>query len=111
MKKNYLTLVLLLTVLAAPALKSFAMVPPPESLRTWKHHEQTKPADPNTTVIVSGKVAIMVPTHPTKVAIMVPTHPTKVAIMVPTHPTKVAIMVPTHPTKVAIMVPTHPTRA
>jgi hypothetical protein len=97
MKRNCLTLILLATALATPALQSLAMVPPPETLRTSKHHEQTKPADPNTTVIVSGKVAIMVPTHPNKVAIMVPTHPNKVAIMVPTHPNKVAIMVPTQP--------------
>jgi hypothetical protein len=64
MKKNYLTLIMLASALSALTLQSFAMVPPPESLRTTKHKEQGKPADPNTTVIVSGKFAVFMPTHP-----------------------------------------------
>jgi hypothetical protein len=96
MKKNYLTLMMLAAAISTLTLQSFAMVPPPESLRTLKHREEAKPVDPDTTVVVSGKVAILVPTHPAgaligEVAIMVPTHPAealigKVAIMVPTHP-------------------------
>lgn len=103
MKKNCLTLIMLASAISTLTLQSFAMVPPPESLRTLKHREQAKPVDPDTTVIVSGKVAILVPTHPTGPVIV----SDEVAIMVPTHPTGAAIV----SDEVAIMVPTHPTMA
>jgi hypothetical protein len=74
MKKNYLTLVLLLTALAAPALQSLAMVPPPESLRKSKHVEQSKASDTDTTVIATDKLAVFLPTHP-PLAVFLPTHP------------------------------------
>jgi hypothetical protein len=64
MKKNSLTLILSLIAFGTLTLQSIAMVPPPESWAASKHREEAKPVDPNTTVIVSGKVAIMVPTHP-----------------------------------------------
>ena len=64
MKKNHLTLVLLLAAFAATGAQSFAMVPPPESLKGSKHKEQAKPVDPNTTVVVSEGVAFYLPTHP-----------------------------------------------
>ena len=69
MKKNYLTLVLILTALSAPALQSFAMVPPPESLKASKHNEKAQQHDPNSTVITSGtsdKLTIMPPWKPTR---------------------------------------------
>jgi hypothetical protein len=66
MKKNYLTLILSLTALSTLTLQSFALVPPPESLRATRHKEQAKPNDPNTTVIISGKVAMFLPTQPGK---------------------------------------------
>jgi hypothetical protein len=84
MKKNYLTLVLLLTVLAAPALQSLAMVPPPESLRKSKHAEQNKTPNTDTTVIVTDKLAVFLPTHP-DLAVFLPTHPDLV-VFLPTHP-------------------------
>jgi hypothetical protein len=107
MKKNYLTLVLLLTVLAAPALKSFAMVPPPESLRKSKHVEQGKVSNPDTTVIATDKFAVFLPTHPS-VAVFLPTHPS-LAVFLPTHPS-VAVFLPTHPS-LAVFLPTHPSVA
>jgi hypothetical protein len=91
MKKIRLTLILLLTVMAATAVRSFALVPPPESLKTSKHKEQAKPVDPNTTVIVSKGLAFYLPTHPTSagLAFYLPTHPTSagLAFYLPTHPT------------------------
>jgi hypothetical protein len=78
MKKDYLTLVLSLTAMAATAVQSFALVPPPESLKASKHKEQAKPVDPNTTVVVSGGVTFYLPTHPPSegIAFYLPTHPT-----------------------------------
>ena len=75
MKRNYLTLVLLATVLAAPALQSLAMVPSADSLRAARRHESVKSADPNTTVIVSEKTAYYLPTHPPSLSYYLPTHP------------------------------------
>jgi len=94
MKKNYLTLVLSLTVLVAPALQSLAMVPPPESLRKSKHVEQSKASNTDTTVIVSDKLAVFLPTHP-DLAVFIPTHP-DLAVFLPTHP-NLAVFLPTHP--------------
>jgi hypothetical protein len=75
MKKNYLTLILLFTAVGAPALQSLAMVPSPESLRASKHQERMKPADPNTTVIVSGQTAYYLPTKPPTISYYLPTRP------------------------------------
>jgi hypothetical protein len=66
MKKNYLTVIISASALSTLTLQSFALVPPPESLRTTKHKEQAKQVDPNTTVIESGKVAMFLPTSPGK---------------------------------------------
>jgi hypothetical protein len=79
MRKNYLTLILLASALSTLTLQSFALVPPPESLKATKHKEQAQPVDPNTTVIVSGKLAMFMPTHPghVKLAMFMPTQPTK----------------------------------
>ena len=104
MKKNYLTLVLSLTVLVAPALQSLAMVPPPESLRKSKHVEQSKASNTDTTVIVSDKLAVFLPTHP-DLAVFLPTHP-DLAVFLPTHP-DLAVFLPTHP-NLAVFLPTHP---
>jgi hypothetical protein len=84
MNKNCLTLVLLVTALAVPALKSLSMVPPPESLRKSKHVEQGKTSTPDTTVIATDKFAVFLPTHP-PLAVFLPTHP-PVAVFLPTHP-------------------------
>jgi hypothetical protein len=84
MKKNCLTLVLLVTALAAPALQSFAMVPPPESLRKSRHVERSKPSDTDTTVVVSDKVAICPPIKP-PLAVFLPTRP-PLAVFLPTKP-------------------------
>jgi hypothetical protein len=77
--------------MAFTAVRSFALVPPPESLKTSKHKEQAKPVDPNTTVIVSKGVTFYLPTHPTSegLAFYLPTHPTSegFAFYLPTHPT------------------------
>jgi hypothetical protein len=62
MKKNHLTLVLVLT--AFSAMQSFALVPPPESLRAAKHKEQAKSPDTDTTVIISERTAVFLPHHP-----------------------------------------------
>jgi len=77
MKKNHLTLIMLASALSALTLQSFALVPPPESLKATKHKEQAQPVDPNTTVIVSGKLAMFMPTHPgrAKLAMFMPTQP------------------------------------
>lgn len=64
MKKNYLTLILSLTALSALTLQSFAMVPPPESLKAAKHRGQAKQVNPDTTVVASGKIAICPPIRP-----------------------------------------------
>jgi hypothetical protein len=117
MRKIHLTLILLLTAMAATAVRSFALVPPPESLRTSKHKEQAKPVDPSTTVIVSKGVTFYLPTHPTSegLAFYLPTHPTSegLAFYLPTHPTSegLAFYLPTHPTseELAFYLPTHPT--
>jgi hypothetical protein len=84
MKKNCLTLVLLVTALAAPALQSFAMVPPPESLRKSKHVERSKPSDTDTTVVISDKVTILPPTH-SPLAVFLPIRP-PLAVFLPTKP-------------------------
>ena len=87
MKKNYLAvLALLVASLAAPTFQSSAMVPLPESIRQSRDKEKAQPADPNTTVIKSGKIAIYPPTHPPALAIYPPTHPPALAIYPPTHP-------------------------
>jgi hypothetical protein len=75
MKKNYLTLVLLVTALAVPAMQSLAMVPSADSLRASRRHERIQPADPNTTVIVSEKTAYYLPTKPPSISYYLPTHP------------------------------------
>jgi hypothetical protein len=75
MRKNYLTLVLLVTALVAPSLQTFAMVPSADSLRASRRHESVKPADPNTTVIVSDRTAYYLPTHPPSISYYLPTHP------------------------------------
>ena len=92
MKKNHLTLALLLTAVTVTAVRSFALVPPPESLKTSKHREQAKPADPNTTVIVSKGVTFYLPTKPTSewLSFYLPTKPSsqRLSFYLPTKPTE-----------------------
>jgi hypothetical protein len=117
MKKICLTLILLLTAMAVPAVRSFALVPLPESLKTSKHKEQAKPVDPNTTVIVSKGVTFYLPTKPTSAgfAFYLPTKPTSTgfAFYLPTKPTSAgfAFYLPTKPTSagLAFYLPTKPT--
>jgi hypothetical protein len=105
MKKNYLTVILLASAFSTLTLQSFALVPPPESLKATKHKEQAHPVDPNTTVIVSGKLGMFMPTHPSqaKLAMFMPTHPSqaKPAMFMPTQPShaKLAMFMPTQPNK------------
>ena len=114
MRKNYLTVILLASALSTLTLQSFGLVPPPESLKATKHNEQAHPVDPNTTVIVSGKLGMFMPTHPsqTNLAMFMPTHPSqaKPAMFMPTHPSqaKLAMFMPTHPSqaKPATFMPT-----
>ncbi|MBV8212275.1 MAG: hypothetical protein JOZ08_03510 [Verrucomicrobia bacterium] len=116
MKKNFLTLIMLASVLGTLTLQSIALVPPPESLKATKHKEQTQPVDPNTTVIVSGKLSMFMPTQPThaRLAMFMPTQPThaRLAMFMPTQPTHVrlAMFMPTQPAhaRLAMFMPTQP---
>ena len=73
MKKNHLTLVLVLT--AFSAMQSFALVPPPESLRAAKHKEQAKSPDTDTTVITSERTAAYIPGDSFRTAVFLPHRP------------------------------------
>jgi hypothetical protein len=50
------------------------MVPPPESLKAAKHREQAEPANPDTTVVASDKLALCPPIKP-PLALCPPIHP------------------------------------
>jgi hypothetical protein len=118
MRKNILTLVLSLTVLDFAAFQSFALVPPPDSLRSSRRHEQVKPADPDTTVTVTPKSAFYLSPAGNGLAFYLPTNPTGdkgLAFYLPTNPAGddgLAFYLPTNPTGdngLAFYLPTNPT--
>jgi hypothetical protein len=119
MKKIHLTLMLSLTAMVATAVQSFALVPPPESLKTSKHKEQARPVDPNTTVIVSKGFTFYLPTNPASagLAYYLPTNPAsaRLAFYLPTNPAPagLAFYLPTNPASagLAFYLPTNPAPA
>jgi hypothetical protein len=75
MKKNHLTAILSLSVFGALTLQSFALVPPPESLRAAKHKEQAKSPGTDTTVITSERTASYISGDSFRTAVFMPHQP------------------------------------
>ena len=120
MRRNYLTFVLSLTVLNFTAFQSFALVPPPDSLRSSQRHEQAKPADPDTTVTTSPKSAFYLSPAGKGLAFYLPTNPAGdngLAFYLPTNPAGdngLAFYLPTNPAGdngLAFYLPTSPAQA